>query len=245
MMDKKKILKEMFPETPIEVIEKVINTHDTLDSMINTLLNPDIAVEVPLKTYMESIKVPRSVLQKPAKKIYFPEIFGGNDKGARCDLDDTKIYDHFALRDEAQQLYALRDELLERSKLEFKRNGFYREAASVYGQEADQINRDAKAIDRKACISVIKEMLARVEKDTLDLHNLYVREALMLVSDYITVYQPKRITLIVGQAYSSHAIRPSVIDFLGKKEYIVSEDGPKVIGWRKKCLFEQNKNMFN
>ncbi|KAG0432414.1 Smr domain-containing protein [Dictyocoela muelleri] len=226
-MDKKKILKEMFPDTPSEKLNQVINSHDTLESMINTLLNPDISVEIPLKTYLESIKVPRSNLQKLERKLYFPEIFGCND---------NKIYDHFSLRKEARQLYELRDEKFERSKEEFKRNGLFREVAVVYSDEAEELNRKAKEIDRKACISVIREMMMRVDKDTLDLHNLYVKEALMLVSDYLNINKPSVITLIVGQSFSSHALRPSVIEFLDKKNYDVNEDGPKVIGWLKKKI---------
>ena len=78
----------------------------------------------------------------------------------------------------------------------------------------------------------------------LDFHNLYAKEALHFLSDYIKIYKNSFI-LITGRDGNSKKIRPFVINFLKKNKFEYKEEGPSIHVFSQSSIYEyKDKNRF-
>lgn len=215
--DVKRFVKEMFPHVEDCEIEHLVKTNGNLDSIVSKILTGEYKE---FKINLKEMVLKHSHTVTPAsRELYFPEIFNSSFIDEHIDVDDV--------RRQASELY-------EQASGHSKKDVSYkaRHARDYYVEETDCLIERAKELNRRAALVVIKRSIRNPR--LIDLHGLYVREALMFLSDFISRMHPREFGIVTGQEKTAGTLRPSVISMLRKNRYSVSEEGPCV--YAKKML---------
>lgn len=218
-------LMEMFPHLNHDVVDMYVASGDSLDKIVCDITEnrpPPItlSVEECLANLERSVKLRKKECVLP-RQFNFPEIFGGG-------FADTKV-DPFKLRKRASELYA---------KAKEHRNKIRKGTAGYYIEEADKCTELANKIRRQASVVILQNMLNENKSGTIDMHNLYVDEAILFLEDY-TRKGPSSFVVVTGRAGNSQRMRPAVKKFLEAHRYTVKEDGPFLVV--KKKIFGHEK----
>lgn len=205
-IEKQKIfIKEMFPHVTDDEIDRLFISSRDINIIITKILDGSYKGFIINIKDLTHTKIPQ---KKFNTELYYPELF--TNRGVDASSGDID-------REKADKLYSRILDI--KSKQDICKNKKIRE---FYTEEKEQIFSEIDNLNRKRALMILNKSLQK--PSMIDLHGLYTKEALMFVSDYIKVYNPKEIKLITGSLGNSQSLRPSVINLLKKLNYKVSDD---------------------
>lgn len=214
----KEFIEEMFPHVNNDDVDYLIRTNSNVDMIVTKILTNEYkGFKINLKELV--IKPSRSVIE--VQELYYPEIFNNNFIDEHIDIQKV--------REEAQDLYKKANEYSKKGT-----NYKTRQSRDYYNEEINELIEKAKRLDRKAALVIIKKSISNPH--FIDLHGLYVQEALMFLNDFVNKIKPKKFNVITGQEKIEGNLRPSVISLLKKRNYIVIPEGPYLHVKRSKLI---------
>lgn len=209
----KEFVKEMFPDVENEDIDYLVRTNSNIDAVVNKILSGEYkGFRINLKDLV--VKPPFGA-NSMTLDLYYPEIFKNNFIDEHVDVEEMRRKAHATYK---------RARECSRKELTYKN----RLAKEYYTDEIEKLVEEAKKWNRKAALVIIKKSIKTPQ--LLDLHGLYVEEALMFLSDFTNKINPREFGVVTGREKVEGSLRPSIISFLKKRNYLVSEDGPCVYG---------------
>ncbi|KAI4292552.1 hypothetical protein PAPHI01_1826 [Pancytospora philotis] len=214
-MDPKQLqraLMEMFPKLTEAQARSLVLTGDDFSVLVTRVLDNNIgAPMVPLKemTYRgrAAPKVPR---------VYnYPEVFRPVYANRHGNVEELR-HEAGALHREAEQ------------SAKYGSGQRAPEVRTHYGIENDVLRERAGHFNREAAMLIMRRSLE--QGGPIDLHGLYVNEALKFLDDYLVRYRPKDIVLVTGRQYNSARLRPAVEKWLKDNNFMVHDEGPSLHG---------------
>lgn len=205
----KEFVKEMFPDVGDDDVDYLVRTSPNVDAIVTKILTREYkGFNISLK---DLVLTPRQSSGTASPELYYPEIFNNSFIDEHVDVQD--------IRRRASALYE-KAEYYSSKRTEYKT----RQARDYYSEETERLVEEARMLNRKAALVIIKKSIGNPR--LLDLHGLYVQEALMFLSDFIGKIGPREFGVVTGQEKAEGTLRPSVIALLRRRRYMVEEKGP-------------------
>lgn len=225
MDSRKKImlkLLEMFPQLTREQAISLASSNDDFSILVTRVL--DNNVERPYTDLANITLCNQSNYPIPIEYNY-PEVF--------CRV----FHDIHASSNDFRKKAA---ELFERIRIRGCNVGHkFRPAQTHYSIESDDIRAMAEDYNRRAAMLLMRHTLETGK--ALDLHGLYVNEALLFLDDLYLFYRFTDITLVTGRKYNSPKLRPAVEKWLHKNNFIVIDEGPSLRGSKRTHIHSNTK----
>lgn len=211
-------LLEIFPHLTKEQAKSLAASNDSFSVLVTRVLDNNI--ERPYTDLKDLTKSTRST-QSIQKEYNYPEIF--------CRMFEDIHASVGSFRKRATDLYEQAQMIQCATRYKF------RSAHTYYSIEADDIRAMAEDYNRRAAMLIMRQALE--QNKTVDLHGLYVNEALLFLDDLYLFYNFNHITLITGRKYNSLKLRPAVEKWLRKNDFIVSDEGPSLYATKKSHIY--------
>ncbi|KAL6122049.1 hypothetical protein NUSPORA_00936 [Nucleospora cyclopteri] len=214
--DKREFLLELFNFLTEEDLNFLISTEEDVNTLITRVLDKNYK---PLKLDVKELaSVPRSatVYKNPLK---YPEVFELYYN--QVDIDEFRL--------KAARIYDEATELMKKSTENPK-------FSIEYVCEADRKREIAKEYDRMAAINVMRESIKNIRKktDDIDLHRLYIREAIDFINDLYIKWSFDSISLVTGQRQKNKRLRPAIEKWFEEHGFSWQDQFAIIKGFRKK-----------
>lgn len=204
-------LMEMFPHLSREQATKLADSGDDISVLVTRVLDNNI--DRPFAFLSDA-----TVHSRSAPRIYreynYPEIF-------QARYSDPS--DHPALREKARDFFE-KARGYRRETSQFRMRG----AREFYSVEADDLRARARDCNRRAAVLIMREALGMGWP--IDLHGLYLEEAIGFIDDLYARVPFREASFITGSEYNSTRLRPAVTQWLQKRHFRVLDEGPLVRG---------------
>ena len=209
-------LLEMFPHLKASQAESLAATGDDLSVLVTRVLDDN--VEAPSVELKEIVRSSRGVCSYE-REYNYPEVFQPLYKDLCASVQE--------LRAQASKLYREADRntgeaIGHRMKC----------TRSHYSIEADDLRARAGDLNKRAAMLIMRQSLEK--SGPVDLHGLYVNEAILFIEDLFRFYNFKTVTFATGRKYNSPKLRPAVEEWLTKHGFMVSDEGPCILATARK-----------
>lgn len=206
---------EMFPKLTKQQVRCLAATGDDFSVLVTRVLDNNIdAPSVPVSSIAYSC--PKSwVCEVP---YHYPEVF----QPYFADIQECVE----RLRAEALQLHEQA-----RSHGRSAVGHPVRPARAHYSIEADNARNKAGDLNRRAAMLLMRRSLEN--SGPIDLHGLYVDEALCFLEDLVRFNRPREMVIVTGRKYNSSRLRPAVEKWLTGCGFTCMDEGPSLRAVRK------------
>lgn len=226
-LEKKKYLKELFFFLTTDDLEYLISTGDDINNLITRVLDNNYK---PLILDIKDLASNTYTKINYKKDLSYPEVY-----------NTTTLNDNFDMIDD----YRLRASMLHNEANELLSKGRKNKLFSVeYGSEADKKREEANEYDRKAAILIMKKSIkdrnlnkeyqsSKHKSCLIDLHRLYVKEALLFINDLYLMWNFKEINFVTGQKQKNKTLRPAVEQWFKQHDFNYYDLGAIIKGKKK------------
>lgn len=204
-------LLEMFPHLKRAQAESLAATEDDLSVLVTRVLDNNL--EVPSIELKDIVRNSRSLCSYK-REYNYPEVFQPLYRDLHVSVKE--------LRAKASQLHKKASENTKDAI-----NHRVKSARPHYSIEADDLRSEANELNKRAAMLIMRQSLER--DGPVDLHGLYVNEAISFIEDLYAFYNFKKITFATGRKYNSPRLRPAVEEWLVKNNFIISDEGPCIL----------------
>lgn len=216
-------LLEMFPKLTKKQAISLAKSGDDFSVIITRILDNNIESPV---IDIKDIAVAKRGIQIIKKEYNYPEVFK-DALGSRLMNLENVVRD---LRKQAADLYeqaaALHTQPTPRTTQSLRAG-----CGLHYAMEADEMREKAAGLNKQAAMLLMREALEK--RGPIDLHGLFVKEALAFIDDLYRYYNFKRILFCTGREFNSKTLRPAVEKWLKGHGFIVSDEGPYLCGYKR------------
>ncbi|KAI5168715.1 hypothetical protein PAEPH01_0356 [Pancytospora epiphaga] len=213
-----KMLMEMFPRLSKKDAKYLAETGDDISVLVTRVLDDNIDTPtIPISSI--TCSPPR--VQKIDISYNYPEVFQ-----TRFDNIQECVE---KIREEAQRLHE--------EAFSCGRNAVgcrIKPARGHYGIESDILRERAGVLNRNAAMLLMRRSLEN--GGAIDLHGLYVKEALLFLEDLVRSNRPREMVLVTGRKYNSSKLRPAVEKWLMEQGFSVFSEGPSLRAIKKSVI---------